>query len=154
MCNVAKYVSDAKAKKILQDTDGIGTPATRAAIIEKLFERGFVERRKKQIRSTPVGRALIAALPVVATTPDQTAIWESAMRRINDGQLDLGRFLGAVTAQLTELVTQGKAQGALPLPAGAMAKPARTPARKAARKAPRSRPRASRTAAAGRVGPG
>ncbi len=154
MCNVAKYVTDAKAKKILQDTDGIGTPATRAAIIEKLFERGFVERRKKQIRSTPVGRALIAALPTVATTPDQTAIWESAMRRINDGQLDLARFLGAVTAQLTELVTQGKAQGALPLPVGAVAKPSRTPARKPARKAPRSRPRASRTAAVSRGEPG
>jgi DNA topoisomerase-3 len=116
MCNIARFVSNPQARKILQDTDGIGTPATRAAIIETLFERGYVERRKKQIRSTPVGRALIAALPAVVTAPDLTAVWESGMQRISTRHLKLDQFLGGVTAQLRELVERGKAAGALPLP--------------------------------------
>ena len=116
MCNVARFVSDPQTKKILQDADGIGTPATRAAIIEILFERSYVERRKKQIRSTPIGRALIDALPTAATSPDTTAVWESAMRRINARQIELDRFLGAVTGQISALVAQGKAAGPLPLP--------------------------------------
>lgn len=116
MRSVGKFVSDPKARRILQDTDGIGTPATRAAIIETLFERGFVERKKKQVRSTAIGRALIDALPDVATTPDMTAVWESALRRIQDGELDLGRFLSVVTEQLGELVRRGKGEGPLTMP--------------------------------------
>lgn len=148
MCNVAKFVSDPKARKILQDTDGIGTPATRAAIIETLFERRFVERTKKQIRSTPIGRALIDALPSVATTPDMTAVWESALRRIHDGELPLDRFLAVVTQQLGELVLQGKAQGALRLPESAEATSTRAGARRPSRKAaPKARSRRAPRAA-------
>jgi len=155
MCNVAKYVSDARAKKLLQDADGIGTPATRASIIERLFERRFIERRKKQIRSTPLGRALIAALPTVATTPDQTAVWESAMRRIHHRELGLDRFLTVITEQLSELVRRGKAQGPLSVPAGAAQPPPRAKARNPV-KLPRRRGKASgrvsraRSAAPGR----
>ena len=82
MCNIAKYVTDANVKKILGDADGIGTPATRAAIIETLFNRGFIARDKKFIVSTPTGRALIKALPASATTPDMTAVWEAAMTEL------------------------------------------------------------------------
>src|SRR5690606_465479 len=116
MCGISKFVADPKARRILQDTDGIGTPATRGAIVETLFERRYVERRGKTIRSTNLGRALVDALPTVATTPDMTAVWEGAMRRINDRQLDLSRFLAAVAGQLGELVARGKAQGPLTLP--------------------------------------
>src|SRR5690606_3015485 len=115
------YVGDAKVKQILKETDGIGTPATRAAIIETLFERRFVERQNKQIRSTAIGRAFIEALPAVATSPDLTAIWESAMRRIHEGELPLERFLDAVVRQTSELVARGKQQGALQLPPAAQA---------------------------------
>ncbi len=133
MCNVAKLVTDPVARKILQDTDGIGTPATRASIIETLFDRRYVERRKKLIRSTPVGRALVDALPSVATTPDLTAVWEAGMRQINDRQLPIDRFLGAVTGQIGALVTRGKAAGALPLPS---APPTPPPGGRPRRKAP------------------
>jgi DNA topoisomerase III len=151
MCGIGKFVADPKARKILQDTDGIGTPATRAAIVETLFERRYVERRGKTIRSTNLGRALIDALPTVATTPDMTAVWESAMRRINDRQLDLARFLGAVTAQLAELVIRGKGQGPLVLPqtAHAAARAAR-PRRGSARR--RRGPSKRSVDAAGRTG--
>src|SRR5690606_17950619 len=120
----------------------------RAAIVETLFERRYVERRGKTIRSTNLGRALIEALPAVATTPDMTAVWESAMRRINDRQLDLTRFLAAVTGQLRELVARGKAQGPLMLPntrpASEVARPRRkaTKARSRAAKRGRCAPRA------------
>jgi DNA topoisomerase III len=124
MCTVAKLVTDPVARKILQDTDGIGTPATRAAIIETLFDRGYVERRKKHIKSTPVGRALVDALPMVATTPDLTAVWEAGMRQINDRQLTIDRFTGAVNGQIAALVTRGKAAGALSLPSAPATPPA------------------------------
>lgn len=112
MCNVAKYVTDPRARQILQDADGIGTPATRAAILELLLERKYLKREKKALRSTPVGRALIDALPGVATTPDMTALWETGMQAIQAGSLELEHFLGAVTAQLQKLVALGKAQEA------------------------------------------
>ena len=116
MCNVARFVTDPKAKKILHETDGIGTPATRASIIETLFKRRYIERRKRQIRSTPVGRALVAALPSIATTPDMTAVWEFHIGKVHDRQLGLERFLGAVRAQVDELVARGKVAGPLVLP--------------------------------------
>jgi DNA topoisomerase-3 len=111
MCAVAKYVTDPSIKKILTEADGIGTPATRAAIIETLFERGYVERQKKVVVSTPTGRALIASLLQVATTPDMTAVWEVAMRAIQDGRHSLDAFLARVGTELQELVDQGRALG-------------------------------------------
>jgi DNA topoisomerase-3 len=125
MCAVSRFVTSPNVKKILAETDGIGTPATRAAIIETLFERGYLERTKTAIVSTPTGRALVAALPEVATTPDMTALWELGMRAITEGQQSLPAFLGRVSAQLEELVRQGKAVGRIAVPEAArLAKPA------------------------------
>jgi DNA topoisomerase-3 len=132
MCGVAKFVSSPSVKKILSESDGIGTPATRAAIIETLFERGYVERVKKNILSTETGRALIHSLPEVATTPDMTAVWEAAMRAINDGAQPLDAFLGRVSAQLAQLVEQGRALGRITVPAAAGA-PSSSTARRATR---------------------
>jgi DNA topoisomerase-3 len=126
MCGVAKFVSDPKVKKILAETDGIGTPATRAGIIETLFERGYVARVKKTIVSTDTGRALIQSLPEVATTPDMTAVWEAAMRAIAEAQQSSGAFLEGVRAQLEGLVAQGRALGRVAVP-DARAPAARTP---------------------------
>jgi DNA topoisomerase-3 len=116
MTGVARFVSDPKVKKLLQETDGIGTPATQAGIIETLFERGFVEKRRRQIVSTPIARLLVQALPAVATTPDLTAYWEAAMRKIADGQMPLDAFLAGVRKQLTELVSAGRSLGVLSIP--------------------------------------
>ena len=116
MCGVARFVTNPNIKKILTETDGIGTPATRAAIIETLFERGFAARVKKTVVSTETGRALIRALPEVATTPDMTAVWEAAMRAITDGQQSLDAFLSRISAQLAHLVAQGRALGRIVVP--------------------------------------
>jgi DNA topoisomerase-3 len=123
MTGIARFVDDPKIKEILRETDGIGTPATQAQIIETLLERRFIDRQKKQVVSTPIGRALIEALPEVATRPDMTAVWEAAMRRISEGQLPLDTFLDAVVKQLGTLVASGHALGALRVPS----QPARQP---------------------------
>jgi len=116
MTGIARFVEDPKIKLLLQESDGIGTPATQAQIIETLFERRFIERRGRQVLSTPVGRALIQTLPESAARPDMTALWEAAMRRIAEGQMSLEAFLGGVLEQLRQLVAVGRAQGALAVP--------------------------------------
>jgi DNA topoisomerase III len=83
---------------------------TRRAIIETLFERSFALRRKKTLVSTPTGRALIDALPPVATTPDMTAVWEAARRAIHERQQTLDAFLGCIETQLRQLVDQAKSE--------------------------------------------
>ena len=118
MTGIARYVDDPKIKQLLRETDGIGTPATQAQIIQTLHERRFVEKRGRQIISTSIGRALIQTLPDIATKPDMTALWEAAMRRISDGQTPLPAFLDAVLKQLRDLVERGRAQGALKVPQG------------------------------------
>ena len=116
MCGVARFVKSPAVKKILTEADGIGTPATRAAIIETLFERGYVERAGRTIVSTETGRALIASLPEVATTPDMTATWEAALRAITDGTQTLDAFLTRVGAHLEQLVAEGRALGRIAVP--------------------------------------
>jgi DNA topoisomerase-3 len=140
MCGVAKFVTDPAAKKLLNEADGIGTPATRAAIIETLFERGFVVRDKKAIVSTATGRAFVASLPPALTTPDMTAIWEAALRAIEAGHVSLDGFLERVSAQLAQLVADGRALGRITVPAV----PAGLPVR--ASPAPRRRQRRARGA--------
>ena len=115
MCGVGKFVRQPQIRKVLTETDGIGTPATRAAILEMLFERGYVRRAQKTIVSTDTGRALIRALPEVATTPDMTALWELGMRAITERRQTLEAFLRRIEAQLVELVAQGKASGRIPV---------------------------------------
>jgi DNA topoisomerase-3 len=132
MCGVAKFVRSPAVKKILTEADGIGTPATRAAIIETLFERGYVERARRAIVSTETGRALVASLPEVATTPDMTAVWEAAMRAITEGTQTSGPFLARVGAQLEQLVAEGRALGRIVVPVHTPSKP--RPTKRAARR--------------------
>jgi DNA topoisomerase-3 len=113
MVQVSRYVESPKVKELLRELDGIGTPATRASFIEALLKRKFLKREGKQLRSTATGRSLIAALPVSASTPDMTALWELALRRVHDRQMTLEDFLRGVNGQIRELVARGRAQGAL-----------------------------------------
>ena len=76
----------------------------RKAIIQTLFDRGFIERRRRQVVSTPIGRALIEILPELATRPDMTALWEATLRKVQDRQVPLEGFLNAVQSKLAELV--------------------------------------------------
>lgn len=72
---------------------GLGTPATRAAIIEKLVSSGFVQRKGKQLNPTQDGINLIAVLPDVLKTPALTAEWENALTEIAQGAADPDGFM-------------------------------------------------------------
>ena len=98
------------AKDMPEDAErkGIGTPATRASIIEKLVSSGFVERKKsKKIASllpTATGTALITVLPEQLQSPQLTAEWEHRLKEIEGGQLAPDRFMDGIAAMLSELI--------------------------------------------------
>lgn len=71
---------------------GLGTPATRAAIIEKLVEKGFVERKNKQMFPTDDGIKLITVLPEVVKSPKLTAEWENDLTLIAKGEKSADTF--------------------------------------------------------------
>ena len=93
-----------------EDTDpdaerrGLGTPATRAAVIEKLVKSGFVERKGKQLIPTENGNALISILPDMLTSPMLTAEWENTLTQIAKGAADAGDFMAGIEAMARELV--------------------------------------------------
>ena len=88
---------------------GLGTPATRAAVIEKLVKSGFVERKGKQLIPTADGNALISILPDMLTSPQLTAEWENNLTQIAKGAADAGDFMAGIEAMARELVTSNTA---------------------------------------------
>lgn len=104
MTGIARFVQDKQLKKVLRETDGLGTEATRAGIIELLFKRGFLVKKGKQIHSTPAGRILISALPESATLPDMTAYWEMQLTDISKKQASYQQFMADLTQRLPFLL--------------------------------------------------
>ncbi|MDX1754731.1 MAG: DNA topoisomerase III [Marinobacter sp.] len=100
MTNIARFVSDAELRKTLRETDGLGTEATRASIIETLFRRDYLYRDKRFIKATDKGCGLIAALPDAITQPDMTAVWEASLEEIRRGEGDPRAFLEALKTQI------------------------------------------------------
>ena len=84
---------------------GLGTPATRAAIIEKLVAAGFVERKGKNLIPTKAGINLVTVLPEALTSPMLTAEWEQRLTAIAKGEADPGGFLDGIRDMVRELVT-------------------------------------------------
>ena len=95
-----------------EDTDpdaerrGLGTPATRAAVIEKLVKSGFAERKGKQLIPTQNGAALVSVLPDMLTSPQLTAEWENNLTQIAKGAADAGDFMQRIEAMARELVKE------------------------------------------------
>ena len=83
---------------------GLGTPATRAAIIEKLIKGGFVERKGKQLISTKNGNKLICVLPETLISPQLTAEWENKLTQIAKGTAAPEDFLRGIEDMTRELV--------------------------------------------------
>ncbi|MCU8094299.1 DNA topoisomerase III [Shewanella sp. SM20] len=102
MTGIARYVTDASIKKVLRDTDGLGTEATRAGIIELLFKRQFLTRKGKDIRATEVGTQLICSLPERMTIPDMTAHWESQLEAISQKEIKYAHFMDPITQSTEE----------------------------------------------------
>ncbi|STO58031.1 DNA topoisomerase 3 [Grimontia hollisae] len=104
MTGIARFVKDPSLKKILRDTDGLGTEATRAGILDLLFKRGLLSREGKQIRSTVSGKGLIDALPEKASYPDMTAHWERQLQDMAEKKGAYQPFMAALESELTMLM--------------------------------------------------
>ena len=88
---------------------GIGTPATRAAIIERLLQVGYAQRRGKTLNATDKGVMLIDVVPPELSSPELTGKWELALHDITDGKQDAVRFMDGIARMSSFLVDYAKA---------------------------------------------
>lgn len=98
----------AGAKETTDDAErkGLGTPATRAAILEKLVQTGFAERKGKQILPTKNGTLLVSVLPDTLISADMTAEWENRLSMISKGKASPKEFMQGIEAMIAELVSR------------------------------------------------
>ena len=83
---------------------GLGTPATRAGIIEKLVKSGFIERKGKSLVPTKDGNNLVCVLPEQITSPSMTAEWENTLMQIERGNADADKFIVGIVDMTASLV--------------------------------------------------
>ena len=95
------------------ERQGIGTPATRAATIEKLVQKGFLERKgdkkTKVLLPTDKGKALITVMPEEIQSPEMTADWETKLLRIERGEMEPEKFMTEINTMITALVKNTEA---------------------------------------------
>jgi len=106
MKGVAKYVSDPRLKKILKETTGIGTEATRAGIIKGLLTRGYLVTKGRAVRASEAAFTLIDAIPQAIADPGLTAVWEQALASIEQGQMTSEAFISKQSLWIAQLVKQ------------------------------------------------
>ncbi len=111
MENPVKYMEsqDAKARKTLGETGGLGTVATRADIIEKLFHSFMMEKQGQEIRLTSKAKQLLELVPEDLKKPELTADWEMRLGSIAKGGLKKDAFLGDIQTYTQELIRQIRA---------------------------------------------
>ncbi len=108
----ASTVSDKSLSKILEETSGLGTPATRADIIEKLFSTFYVERRGKELVPTSKGIQLIELVPEELRSAELTARWEDRLSAIAKGKASDREFVAGMRDYASKLVSEVKASDA------------------------------------------
>ncbi|WP_278999979.1 DNA topoisomerase III [[Clostridium] scindens] len=110
MENPVKYMEsrDAKARKMLGETGGLGTVATRADIIEKLFHSFLIEKKGNEILITPKGRQLLELVPEDLKKPELTAKWELELSNIAKGAHKDAQFLAEIQDYTKELIQEIK----------------------------------------------
>ena len=114
METAGKIVTDETLKEALKDK-GVGTPATRASIIEVLIKRQYVERRRKALISTDSGRALISLVKDERLkSPELTGDWEFRLKQMERGEYDPTTFMNEVVAYTREIL-QDKAKDTIDL---------------------------------------
>ena len=100
-----KFVEDKALREALESTSGLGTPATRADIIEKLFDTFYVERKGKEIVPTSKGMQLIGLVPVDLKSPELTARWEQQLQMISKGRANANAFIDEMKKYASKLVS-------------------------------------------------
>lgn len=104
METAGKIVEDEELKEALKEK-GVGTPATRAAIIEMLIQRGYVERKRKNLISTDSGRHLIALVrDERLKSPELTGEWEFRLKKVERGDYDPAKFMSEVVSYTREIL--------------------------------------------------
>ncbi len=112
MENPHKFVKvNSSAAKTLNETGGLGTVATRADIIEKLFNSFVIEKKGKDIYPTSKGRQLIELVPEDLKSPLLTANWENKLDSISNGKIDDTRFLNEMKDYACSLIDDVKSGG-------------------------------------------
>ena len=102
MNEVYRYVQDSEIKKILKETDGIGTAATQATILEELIDSGMLIKNGKNLISSQPAKSLIHALPEKITLPDLTAVWETYFRKIKNSEMSIDEVINYVEDAIRE----------------------------------------------------
>lgn len=106
-------IDDPKLREALKDAEGIGTPATRAAIIERIKDAGYVrlERKgkKEYMISTDKGRRIISILPKSISSAALTAIWEAALKKIENGEMTFEDFMARQEGFVNKMVEDAAA---------------------------------------------
>ncbi|MEG2539462.1 MAG: DNA topoisomerase III [Clostridium sp.] len=105
MENPAKFINTSNKEiiKTLGETGGIGTVATRADIIEKLFNGFLIEKRGKDVVATSKGRQLLSLAPKGLTSPELTAKWEKKLQEITNGKLTKEKFMEEIISYAKEV---------------------------------------------------
>ena len=115
MSKVARYATDTQLKRVLKETSGIGTPATRAGILETLKKRQYITRKGNNLIPTQKGIALIETIrsePIADVT--YTAVWEQALDDIASGKVrSSDNFMNAIKKYTTEIVQRVKDSNAI-----------------------------------------
>lgn len=108
MKTAGKTLDDQEAQAILKDTEGIGTEATRANILEVLKKRGYLIAQKNQLHVSPAGNTLCTAVELepLLTSPAMTAKWEVALKQIGQKQRTPENFLSQIQKFIQKLLTE------------------------------------------------
>ncbi|MBQ6435406.1 MAG: DNA topoisomerase 3 [Synergistaceae bacterium] len=108
MNEVYRYVKDSEIKKILKETDGIGTAATQATILKELIDSGMLIKKGKNLISSQASRSLIHALPEKITLPDLTAIWETYFRKIKNSEMSIDEVIRYIEEAIRENINSAQ----------------------------------------------
>jgi DNA topoisomerase III len=110
METAGKLVDDDQLKEALK-AQGLGTPATRAAIIETLLKRRYIQRDKKKLSAADLGRYLVAIVrDVDLKSPELTGQWEAKLRDIEAGRLESGQFMNEIAQYTTRIIREAEVE--------------------------------------------
>ncbi len=118
METAGKSVKDSELAKAMKDS-GLGTPATRAGIIETLLSRNYVERKAKALIATPLGHRVIEIVHPSVKSPELTGRWEKKLTDIQNGKESLEQFIGSLEVEISERIKEIGSQNlmaAVPVP--------------------------------------
>lgn len=115
MENIARFVTEPEIKKILKETSGLGTVATRASIIEGALSKGYLIRKARTLRVTEKAKQLLSLVPEAVSSPGLTAHWEQQLEQIVQKAMTLTDFQEEMNTWISMLVGEGKLLEVAPL---------------------------------------